>query len=128
MIIKHGVDIVNIKRIKLLYAKYNAKFLHKIFTLNEITYATNNNIVNISTLAKRFAAKEAFAKALGQGIGNLAFKDIEVINNKFGAPYVVISKKICTLLGVKSACKVQCSLSLSDDNNMAIASVVIITT
>lgn len=128
MIIKHGVDIVNIKRIALLYAKYNTKFLHKIFTINEITYATTKNVVNISTLAKRFAAKEAFAKALGRGIGNLAFKDIEVINNNFGAPQIVISKKIYTLLGVKSACKVQCSLSLSDDNNMAIASVVVFIT
>ena len=69
-------------------------FLNRIFTKKEIKQGKKlNNKTNF--YAKRFAAKEAFAKALGTGFRhNLNFKDIEIMNDKLGKPYYVKTKKI----------------------------------
>ena len=91
-----GVDLVNNRRIKL--ASKNKRFIKRIFTKNEINFSKSNfNITNY--FAKRFAAKEAFSKAIGSGFSkNLNFKDIEVLNDKNGKPYYLISKKISNII------------------------------
>ena len=96
MIVGIGTDIVSIERIKHIYDKFGDDFVHKNFHKLEIIHlATLTHISKISYLAKRFAAKEAVAKALGIGIGgSLAFKDIAVINNDLGAPQILISSTI----------------------------------
>ena len=96
--------------------------MHKNFhTLEIIHLATLTHISKISYLAKRFAAKEAVAKALGIGIGgSLAFKDIAVINNDLGTPQILISSTI-----YPSIDEYNIHVSLSDDHPFAVAFVTV---
>ena len=77
--------------------------------------------------SKRFAAKEAFAKALGTGFtNNLNFKDIEVINNKLGKPYYKKNKKISKIIQKKFKVKnFDCFLSISDEKDFSTAFTII---
>jgi holo-[acyl-carrier protein] synthase len=125
MIIKHGIDVVNIDRIERLYNKFSTSFLNKIYTQLEIQNSTINNKIIINKLASRFAAKEAFAKALGTGIGFISFKDIEVLNNNLNAPYINITPKLLKYLDTLNMYNINCALSLSHDSNIALASIII---
>ena len=79
-----GTDIVNIKRMEKSLKKNGLKFKNKIFSKNEILYCEKKTNPS-SYYAKRFAAKEAFTKALGTGIRKqINLKDIEVSNDKLG--------------------------------------------
>ena len=121
-----GIDIVENYRLKKLLLKKKSNFKNKIFTNNEIAYCEKkSNITNC--YSKRFAAKEAFVKALGTGFRkNINFKDIEVLKNHYGKPYILINKKVINK--IKTSFKVKkfnILLSISDENKYAIASVVI---
>ena len=121
-----GIDIVENYRIKEILLKKKSNFKKKIFTINEVAYCEKKSN-SISCYSKRFAAKEAFAKALGIGFRkNINFKDIEVVNNTYGKPYISINKKIAnkikTLFKVK---KFNILLSISDEKKYSIASVII---
>ena len=86
-----GVDIIENKRIK--KSIKNSKFKNRIYSTKELKLSSLT-INKASFFSKRFAAKEAFAKALGTGFrNNLNFKDIEVINDKLGKPYYAKNKK-----------------------------------
>ena len=121
-----GIDIVETNRLKKLLLKKKSNFKNKIFTNNEIAYCEKkSNITNC--YSKRFAAKEAFVKALGTGFrNNINFKDIEVVKNHYGKPYLIINKKVInkikTLFKIK---KFNVLLSISDETKYAIASVII---
>ena len=120
-----GIDVVEIKRIKKLLIN-NDKFIKRIFTEKEIKYCKKKN--NVNCFAKRFAAKESFVKALGTGfINNVNFKDIEVKNNIFGKPSIILNnklkKKIMNIYKVK---KYSIYLSLADEKNYAVANVLIV--
>ncbi len=80
-----------------------------------------------SFFSKRFAAKEAFAKALGTGFrNNLNFKDIEVINDKLGKPYYTKNKKITKIVQKKFNVKnFNCFLSISDEKDYSTAFAII---
>ncbi|CQR48272.1 Holo-[acyl-carrier-protein] synthase [Paraliobacillus sp. PM-2] len=84
-----GIDIVEISKLKKVYAR-KSRFATKILTDQEIAQLgkCKTEKRRIEFLAGRFAAKEAFAKAYGTGIGKLGFKDIEVIKNDYGAPAI----------------------------------------
>ena len=87
-----GIDIIENKRIK--KSIKDNKFKNRIYSIKELKLSSLSNN-KTSFFSKRFAAKEAFAKALGTGFrNNLNFKDIEVINDKFGKPYYVQNRKI----------------------------------
>ena len=121
-----GIDIVENYRLKKILLKKKSNFKKKIFTINEITYCEKKSS-SINCYSKRFAAKEAFVKALGIGFRkNINFKDIEILNNTYGKPYISINKKIAnkikTLFKVK---KFNISLSISDEKKYSIASVII---
>ena len=121
-----GIDIVENYRLKKILLKKKSNFKKKIFTINEVAYC-EKKLNSISCYSKRFAAKEAFAKALGIGFRkNINFKDIEVVNNTYGKPYISINKKIAnkikTLFKVK---KFNILLSISDEKKYSIASVII---
>ena len=95
-IVGNGVDIIENNRIK---KSLKIKgFINRIFTQNEINKSKKfNNKVNY--LAKRFAAKEAFVKALGEGFrGNINFNDIDITNDKKGKPLIKISKNVKKIL------------------------------
>ena len=84
-IIGIGVDIIENKRIK--KSIKNSRFKEKVYSSKELKQSTLSKD-KIGYFSKRFAAKEAFAKALGAGFrNNLNFKDIEIINDKFGKPH-----------------------------------------
>lgn len=121
-----GIDIVENYRLKKILLKKKSNFKKKIFTINEVAYCEKKSN-SISCYSKRFAAKEAFVKALGIGFRkNINFKDIEVVNNTYGKPYISINKKIAnkikTLFKVK---KFNILLSISDEKKYSIASVII---
>ena len=121
-----GIDIVENYRLKKLLLKKKSNFKNKIFTNNEIAYCEKKSN-NTNCYSKRFAAKEAFVKALGTGFRkNINFKDIEVLKNHYGKPYILINKKIInkikTSFNVK---KFNILLSISDETKYSIASVII---
>ena len=119
-----GVDIIDNKRIQLSIK--NKDFLNRIFGKNEILISKKfRNKANF--FSKRFAAKEALAKALGIGFReNLNFKDIQIINNKLGKPYYIISSKINSLIKKKKKIKnFKLFLSISDEKEYSIAFTII---
>ena len=121
-----GIDIVENYRLREILLKKKSNFKKKIFTINEVAYC-EKKINSISCYSKRFAAKEAFAKALGIGFRkNINFKDIEVANNSYGKPYILLNKKISykikTLFKVK---KFNILLTISGEKKYSIASVII---
>ena len=86
-----GVDVIQNKRIKSLVN--NKRFIKRTFGNNEVKFS-KKIIDKTNYYAKRFAAKEAFAKSLGIGFrNNLNLKDIEILNDKIGKPYYLLSKK-----------------------------------
>tara|TARA_B100001027_G_scaffold211385_1_gene179512 strand:- start:100 stop:486 length:387 start_codon:yes stop_codon:yes gene_type:complete len=119
-----GVDIIKNNRFKLLTRKKN--FILRTFSNNEINFSKKKN-KNILFLAKRFAAKESFSKSLGTGIrDDLNFKDIEILNDKFGKPYFRKTKKINNLIYKKfKAKKYNLYLSISDEKDYSIAFTII---
>ena len=121
-----GIDIVENYRLKKILLKKKSNFKKKIFTIKEVAYCEKKSN-SINCYSKRFAAKEAFVKALGIGFSkNINFNDIEVTNNTYGKPYISINKKIAnkikTLFKVK---KFNILLSISDEKKYSIASVII---
>ena len=121
-----GVDIVNIKRMENSLKKYGIKFKNKIFSKNEISYCEKKK--NFSSFyAKKFAAKEAFSKALGTGIKKgVNFKNIEIFNNIHGKPSILLKGELSYYLKKKfKNKKYDIHLSLSDDNPLAQATVII---
>lgn len=86
-----GVDLVEVARVKDLVSKYGSRFIHRVFTPREqAACGLNSARWQMERLAARFAAKEAVAKALGTGIGAVAFREIEVVNDDLGRPELVL--------------------------------------
>ena len=124
-ILGNGVDIVDNKRIEKAIKK-NKKFIYKVFSTNEIENSKKKyNKTNY--FAKRFAAKEAFLKALGTGVSNgISLKDISVKNNKYGKPSIIINDKLKKFIMHKFKTKnIKIFLSLSDEKENSIAFVII---
>ena len=115
-----GVDIIKNKRIALLIK--NKMFIERTFGKNELVSFKKKKI-NTNYLAKRFAAKEAFAKSLGSGFrNNLNFRDIEILNDKMGRPYYLISKKIDKIIFKKFKInKYNLFLSITDEKEYSAA-------
>ena len=115
-----GTDIVDITRIK--KSIKNKKFINKIFSDKEIKNSKNKLD---SYYAKRFAAKEAFSKALGTGISEgISFNEISILNNDKGQPYIEFLGKTKIIVNKKIK-KRKIFLSLSDEKKYAIATVII---
>ena len=119
-----GTDIVKNSRIKKLIK--NKKFINRIFTSSEIQ-GSKKIKQKVLFFSKRFAAKEAFVKALGEGFRkNINFNDIEVINDNKGKPIINISSNVKKFLKKKfKSSKYQIFLSLSDEKKYSIAYVII---
>ncbi|XGA08951.1 MAG: holo-[acyl-carrier-protein] synthase [Wolbachia endosymbiont of Xenopsylla cheopis] len=122
MLIGNGVDIVYIPRIENIWKKYKEKFLTRVYSEQEIiaSYKYSDYQMQVRHFAKRFAAKEAFVKALGTGFRGINMKDIEISNDKNGRPNIIIRNT--NLLSKNDIIQV----SLSDDGNYAIAYVLIL--
>lgn len=112
-----GTDIVEISRIE--KSMNNPKFLEKNFTNSENEYFQSKNM-KPQSVAASFAAKEAFSKALGTGFSGFSLKDIEVLHNEFGAPYIRLYNNAKGFCGNDNV-----HLSLSHSHKYATAVVVI---
>ena len=123
MIYGIGTDIVNIDRIQKIILKNREGFIKRVLTEHEQALFSNK-ADSAAFCAKRFAAKEAFSKALGTGIGRVvSFQDLTVRNNDNGKPHFIPSEKLRLYLleeGVKQA-----HLSISDESQYALAFVVL---
>ena len=119
-----GVDIIQNKRIK--NSLKNLKFKKRIYSARELAQSSLSKN-KVGFFSKRFAAKEAFAKALGTGFrDNLNFKDIEIINDKKGKPYYLKSKKISKIIHKNfNIKKYKCFLSISDEKDYSTAFTII---
>ena len=123
-VIGNGVDIVENSRIKKLIK--NIKFIKRIYSTHEIKKSKYiKNKVNF--FAKRFAAKEAFSKALGTGISKgINFNEIVVLNEKSGKPYIKLINKTKKIVERKLKKKIyKISLSIADEKDYAVAFVTI---
>tara|TARA_B100001769_G_scaffold148935_1_gene116715 strand:- start:288 stop:671 length:384 start_codon:yes stop_codon:yes gene_type:complete len=119
-IISIGVDIVDNIRIK--NSIKNKNFISRIFSKKEINQSKKiKNKTNY--YSKRFAAKESLSKAIGTGFRNdLNFKDITIVNDKYGKPNYKLNNKVKKLIYSKFKVKnIKISLSLADEKKYSIA-------
>ena len=126
MILTNGIDIIDIRRIKKTLDKFGDKFKKRCFSHNEII-RSENKIKSSESYAKRYAAKEACAKALGTGLARGVFwKDIEVFNDRYGKPKIKLHNKALKFLKkINKELNCTIELSLTDEANYAIANVII---
>lgn len=124
MIVGTGIDVCEIGRLQQAVERYGDRFLQRIFTTAELAYCQGKQRTAVESLAARFAAKEAAAKALGTGIANgIGWQDIEVTRQPDGSPALLLHGRAgerAAALRVAAA-----HLSLSHGRAVAIASVVL---
>ena len=115
-----GVDIVDNSRLKNLIK--NKNFISRIFSKKEINYSKNIKS-KTNYFAKRFAAKESLSKAIGTGFRKgMNFKDISIVNDKYGKPSYEINSNVKKLIYSKfKVNKIKISLSLADEKKYSIA-------
>lgn len=110
-----GVDIIEIARVERSIARHGARFLDRIFTPQEQTYCAGR----AASLAGRFAVKEAVAKALGTGIGDIRWTDVEVVvEGENGRPLLRLhdqAQALAARLGLQ-----EWSISISHTDSLAI--------
>ena len=125
MILGIGIDIVENLRIRKTLDKYGDNFKNRCFSKIEIKKC-ENRIDEVNSFSKRFAAKEACAKALGTGISKgIGWKDIEITNNKYGKPSIKLYNKALDRLNKISKFNYKIDVSLSDEKKYSIANVII---
>ncbi|WDF72246.1 holo-ACP synthase [Novosphingobium sp. KACC 22771] len=128
MILGLGTDLVNIDRIEAALERHGGRFLARSFTPAEIALADSRPAMRAATLAKRWAAKEACAKALGTGIGRgFGLIDIEVLRDDLGAPSLRLhggaAQRLAQITPPGHTSRLH--LSLTDDLPWASATVII---
>ena len=129
MIIGIGTDILNLDRLNKIINKYDQKFIDRIYGKNEIQISKSKLNNSINYFGKRFSAKEATRKALSPTRGEgLFFREIEILNDINGKPYLFFSGKTKKYIEKKEKnlkAKLKFDISLSDDTPFVIAFVVI---
>jgi holo-[acyl-carrier protein] synthase len=118
-----GVDLVAVRRIAELAEKYGERFAQRVFTERErADCSRGSDETRMNSLAARWAAKEAVAKALGTGFGPVNHLEIEVIRDEFGCPHVCLHGRAAELAQARGLNR--WAISLSHDGGMALAFVV----
>jgi holo-[acyl-carrier protein] synthase len=128
VIIGLGSDLCNIERIQASLDRFGARFGQRVFTDIELAKADRRPFTRAGTLAKRFAAKEAFSKAVGTGFRRGVFmKDIGVVNAPSGAPTLELAGGARARLDAMTpeGHFAQVLLTMTDDHPFALAFVVI---
>ncbi len=115
--IQVGIDLLNNNRIEKM--KSNPTLMNKLFTEEELKYSKRRNDYN-GTIAGLFCSKEAFLKAIKKGIDNYSFKDIEILHDEFGAPYIALHNELYDLYKDKNI-----SVSISHDGDYTTSIVLI---
>jgi holo-[acyl-carrier protein] synthase len=127
MIVGMGSDLVDVRRIERMIARYGERFLDRIFTAEERA-RSDGRARRVESYAKRFAAKEACAKALGTGFrAGVFFRDLGVVNIRGGRPTMRLTGGAAERLAriVPAACEAQIDITLSDEGPLAQAVVII---
>ncbi|MFH1595640.1 MAG: holo-ACP synthase [Pseudomonadota bacterium] len=124
MIYGIGVDLVRVARIAQVLERYGDRFLNRIFTPLEIAHC-QGKVGTAAGLALRFAAKEAFSKALGVGLrkDGIRWREVEVVPDPRGKPELRVTGKaaqLCAEAGVTGL-----HLSLTDEDHLALAVVIL---
>jgi holo-[acyl-carrier protein] synthase len=124
MIYGIGVDLVKVARIAAALKKHGERFLSRIFTIREIAHC-QGKVRAASMLSMRFAAKEAFSKALGVGLrkDGIRWQEVEVVPNSLGKPELSITGRaaeLCAAAGITGM-----HLTLSDEDSLALAVVIL---
>ena len=117
-VLRTGIDLIEVARIERAIQRHGARFLQRVFTPAELAQAGDSP----ASLAARFAAKEAAAKALGTGIGVVGWLEIEVLREHDQPPILRLSgaaARRAAELGLT-----EWAISLSHSHELAIASVV----
>lgn len=117
MIVGVGLDLVEISHFRRIIQKGGVAFYKKILTPEEFKEVSDmTSSAQVKYGAKRYAVKEAFAKACGTGIGKfVGFKDVMVIHDANGAPFLKLSAKMEKRLKHKFGDDVKAAVSLADD-------------
>jgi holo-[acyl-carrier protein] synthase len=127
MIIGIGSDLVDVRRIEQVIERHGARFLERIFTATERAKA-EQRITRVETYAKRFAAKEACAKALGTGLRSGVFwRDMGVVNLPSGRPTMKLTGGALARLQAMTpaGCEARIDITITDEGPMAQALVII---
>ncbi len=122
MILGLGLDLVRVDRIARSLDRFGRRFLDRVFTPSEQALCLSRPSP-ASALAMRFAAKEAFAKAVGLGMRGVSWREIEIRHDPRGKPFLVLhgrAEAVAQALGVTRS-----HLSLSDDGGLGAAVVVV---
>ena len=123
MIYGIGTDIVEVARIEASIAQFGDDFAKRILAMSELS-SYEESQTKPRFLAKRFAAKEAFAKALGTGLRAPAtFQNIAVGHSELGKPILILTAELQAFLNAKNI--TQTHISISDEKNLAAAFVVL---
>ena len=122
--IAHGIDIVSVKRITNAIQRGGTGFLARVFTKAESKFC-RGRAKRYEHYAARFAAKEAFIKALGDRAHAVALNQIEVCKQPSGKPYLSLKPAVLKKAGLTR--KTQIELSLSHEREFAVASVLLLT-
>ena len=120
MQIKTGIDIIEIERVKQSIEETDCKFCERVYTEKEIEYCESKKIQKYQHYAARFAAKEAVLKAISQLLESkfdIEWKEIEILNDEDGRPYVNILKQGLNIDNI--------DISISHCKIYAVASVVV---
>jgi len=122
-VVRCGVDLVKVPRIRDAIEKHGKSFLQRVFTSGEIAYCESHKRRKFEHYAGRFAAKEAFYKAVSPQDAKIRFKDIEIKHLSNGAPSFFISEEEKKRVGLSENANV--SVTLSHDTDYAVAVVLI---
>ena len=128
MIVGLGSDLCNIERIQASLDRFGERFEQRVFTEVERAKAAKRPFTKAGTLAKRFAAKEAFSKAVGTGFkAGVFMRDIGVVNARSGAPTLALTGGAKARLDamIPSGYGARIHLTLTDDHPWAQAFVII---
>jgi len=118
MILRTGIDLIEIARIRAAIERHGERFSRRIFTPAELAYCAGR----FESLAARFAAKEAVSKSLGTGIGPVSWLEIEIRGGEYEMPAVILHKRAERI--AKELRLTTWSVSLSHSETHAIALVV----
>jgi holo-[acyl-carrier protein] synthase len=124
MIYGMGIDLVEVARIAAAIERYGERFLNRVFTPREIAYCQGKRRAD-SAFALRFAAKEAFSKALGVGLrrDGIRWREVEVVPNPMGKPEFLVSGRAAELCAEAHITAMH--LSLTDEDSQALAVVIL---
>jgi holo-[acyl-carrier protein] synthase len=125
MIYGIGVDLIRVDRLARVVERYGERFLKRVYTDREIAYCHSRAHQGVYQFAQRFAAKEAFSKALGVGLrqGGIRWRDVEVLPDPRGKPEIHVTgraARLCREMGIAGM-----HVSLTDEDNYAVAMVVL---